>query len=638
MSRRSIDIVPYLLLCGILVTLVINYMSHSTGLMHRDTHNDFSFMKQRLNGFVRDSTRSELWNEYHTNDESINTNKDKNNNMAQQMLLASEGLGGMDMNMDMGFGATSASVNDVASDANENNNENNANTNKGFLNCDAYGGPSNEFANAEMNYWHHIPSDTKYSSPFKKTIHTEDNTQQQHHYYLTFEPDSGGWNNIRMAMETVLVLAHAMGRTLVLPPEERMYLLGHGLEFQDFFNIEHLSEQHAGIDIISMQEFLTRQQEIGTGTMVDTETQEPVSLPNNGQVTWDNTKNVSALWAYLRQVGETRFWDPRDCQVGFPKNASPDSGTTYLEQMMAEIQGMTPKPEPSDYQGKPVPVDASPLERLKASLAGDRYQFCYYDHIMQDSILVHIPLVPKQSRMLVHFYSFLYFEDWTQDLFYKRFIRDYIRYKDELTCAAARIVEAVRERAKLNTSAGPNPNGEFDAFHIRRGDFQYKKTRVSADVIYDISHTDLTEGATVYIATDERDKSFFTTLASHYDVVYLSDYLHLIPDLDTHYYGMMDQLVASKSRVFVGTWFSSFSGYINRLRGYYVDKHKLPGYEDGSLQSFYFAPAEKRDEMRTFWPSRKPFYMREFPPAWRDIDHGVPDVGVDVNTIVVSSS
>jgi hypothetical protein len=33
---------------------------------------------------------------------------------------------------------------------------------------------------------------------------------------MTFEPDGGGFNNIRMAMETVLAIAHASGRTLVL--------------------------------------------------------------------------------------------------------------------------------------------------------------------------------------------------------------------------------------------------------------------------------------------------------------------------------------------------------------------------------------------------------------------------------------
>jgi hypothetical protein len=64
-------------------------------------------------------------------------------------------------------------------------------------------------------YWSDIPSDNAHVSPF----YSPDR-------YMTFEPDHGGWNNIRMSMETVLAMAHAMGRTLVLPPEQGMYLLG----------------------------------------------------------------------------------------------------------------------------------------------------------------------------------------------------------------------------------------------------------------------------------------------------------------------------------------------------------------------------------------------------------------------------
>ena len=77
------------------------------------------------------------------------------------------------------------------------------------LNCDRFGGPSQQVAE-EMVYWRDIPHDALVESPYKSYgLSTK---------YLTFEPDEGGWNNIRMSMETATTLAHAMGRTLVLPP------------------------------------------------------------------------------------------------------------------------------------------------------------------------------------------------------------------------------------------------------------------------------------------------------------------------------------------------------------------------------------------------------------------------------------
>jgi hypothetical protein len=83
------------------------------------------------------------------------------------------------------------------------------------LDCKAYGGPSLEDAQ-EMVYWQDIPSDSLYVSPFFKT----DRQQKERREYLTFEPDGGGWNNIRMAMESTIALSVAMGRTLVMPPQK----------------------------------------------------------------------------------------------------------------------------------------------------------------------------------------------------------------------------------------------------------------------------------------------------------------------------------------------------------------------------------------------------------------------------------
>jgi len=116
-----------------------------------------------------------------------------------------------------------------ASERNNNNEKNGLNKSgsdhklAGLKCMEKYGGPEDDYAEKEMSFWSDIPSDAMYKSPFlgeKGYVGGEDEK------FLTFEPDHGGWNNIRMAMETALVMAHAMGRTLVLPPEQRFYLLG----------------------------------------------------------------------------------------------------------------------------------------------------------------------------------------------------------------------------------------------------------------------------------------------------------------------------------------------------------------------------------------------------------------------------
>jgi hypothetical protein len=74
-------------------------------------------------------------------------------------------------------------------------------------------------------------------------------------------------NNIRMAMESTIALAVAMGRTLVMPPQKKMYLLGksergqqHHFTFVDFFPIEEMAQDNQrAFHVITMKEYLQSQ-------------------------------------------------------------------------------------------------------------------------------------------------------------------------------------------------------------------------------------------------------------------------------------------------------------------------------------------------------------------------------------------
>jgi len=119
------------------------------------------------------------------------------------------------------------------------------------LSCAKYGGPSDAAA-SEMVYWEDIEIDAKFISPFKR----KDTTQ-----YLTFEPDLAGFNNVRMGVETVVALAHAMGKTLVVPPDRTIWAMDsaeseqkNAFSFDEILHLDSIKIEHPGLNIISMEE------------------------------------------------------------------------------------------------------------------------------------------------------------------------------------------------------------------------------------------------------------------------------------------------------------------------------------------------------------------------------------------------
>ena len=108
--------------------------------------------------------------------------------------------------------------------------------------------------------------------------------------------------------------------------------------------------------------------------------------------------------------------------------------------------------------------------------------------------------------------------------------------------------------------------------------------------------------------------SYLNTLTytnSYFDVPYV---------LDPNYFPLVEQIVASRAKVFVGTFYSTFSAYITRLRGYYSVKEKQDGYMTGNLPNTYFLPLKYKKETSLYQAVHEPLFARAFPVAWRDID------------------
>lgn len=217
-------------------------------------------------------------------------------------------------------------------------------------------------------------------------------------------------------------LAIAMGRTLVLPPAQRMYLLAKDrgkqntdFDFDHFFPIYDMARENEGLNVITMEEFLA--QVAMTGQMRNKKTKN-VEFPPGNRTDW-NGQDVKVLKEWLRNVTHTPLWSPGSCLAAFPQDAT----EAAVNRLHGYLQTARDTKLNSPTLEHPPPVDSPPEERLRENLAG-RKELCIYDTEMQREPVLHFMCYHKMRvRYLVHFYAFLFFEDYREDLWMKRFMR-----------------------------------------------------------------------------------------------------------------------------------------------------------------------------------------------------------------------
>jgi hypothetical protein len=436
-----------------------------------------------------------------------------------------------------------------------------------------------------LAYWNDPVGDwdVAYTSPYRV-----DNSDPKTEHYISFSPDRGGWNNVRMSMEIIFVLAAVTGRTLVLPPKEPMYLLHHDSAsrhrgFADFFPLQTAAFQ-SRVKVISFAEFLEREGGEHGRLPVPEAHREAVTAAADH---CEHRKKVEGfcgpVFDYLDMVGHA------------PNISASETCLVFDED---EYKGNRPSAETQEHIH---------------TVCGKKREVFYWSEEMNSYPLLHVRAGSKETRLLTHFYGMMHFTNVATDHYYKRFVRDFLHYHDSIYCAAGKIVKAVQaEGVARGFVVDDEGAGAYSAMHVRRGDLQYKRVKIPAQEWYDNTKEVWEPNEILYIATDERNKTFFDDLAAHHTLRYLDDYWEFagLGDLDPNYMGMIDTIVASRGRAFAGTWFSTFSGYINRLRGY----HGM------SMKDSWYSFLPKKTAVQQWNLTDEFAYAYEWPDGWIGID------------------
>jgi hypothetical protein len=182
--------------------------------------------------------------------------------------------------------------------------------------------------------------------------------------------------------------------------------------------------------------------------------------------------------------------------------------------------------------------------------------------------------------------------------------------------------DAVRHHAQIvevaRTIAGRV--GEFHAVIVRRNEFIqfYPQANIPIERIAGHLAETVPPGAVLLITTDEVNRGFFDLLTKRYRCAYARDVVKAFapPDWTRYQLSCVEQNLCAFAETFLGTRLSTFSAYVNRLRGYHGVGDTRVRFTDGTHRRirdqegwphFSWEPSRRNNE---------PLWGREFHEGW----------------------
>ena len=348
--------------------------------------------------------------------------------------------------------------------------------------------------------------------------------------YLSYQPPGGGWNNQRVAFENAVVLAKLLNRTLIVHP-----LAPH----QEILRLKRKRKMSAGYEIYNM---LPEVNLLPLSKVIDLK--ELSRLVPVKEVTSSHVE-------FLEKYKHLR-WD-RVCHNGLigiwvdniPKKTEGEKSKLLQRHMETNL------PTPGDL----------PLYRRICKTELKHYGNTSFRPVwgIWDELSNRTEDMLYFSEGSLYIRELLFF-DKTTVLNTHAWIMRFIRFAPDIRQRVADVLE---------TMGHP-----FNALHVRRTDHPSSFNMKQEYWLQQLSVRDAVNlTKTLYIATDEDDKTWFRPFSeAGYNLFFAEDFSDQLrlgnenPAVTQDTLGLCEQLICAHADHFVGSYYSTFTMYIKRLR------------------------------------------------------------------------
>ena len=345
--------------------------------------------------------------------------------------------------------------------------------------------------------------------------------------YLSYQPPGGGWNNQRIAFENAVMIASMLGRTLLvqpLAPHDRM------------LELITRSNRSVGYAIYNM---LTENELVPLSKLINLNRLS--SLPLSVQVVSSNhedfvKKYSNYSWYKVCRNGLAHAWIDK-IPVGF------NTSSLNLEKYSENFQKQKRTPKIAKYR-------AVCPNKTKNHL--DFWEF--------------LPELRKRSEDIIYFEKgslfvrHLFFTDYQRALKAQKTVIDYIQPAQDVLGNAARIIHSIGK--------------PFSAIHVRRNNHETGKSLNIQHWLSKLTEANALEYSNrLYIATDETNLTWFDPLTeAGYNILFAKNFrlfreIHEgSPITGKDVIGFHEQVLCSRAKIFIGSYYSTFSRFIERYR------------------------------------------------------------------------